>query len=70
MADILGDYIFKCISVSEKFSISIQISLKFLLKGSIENNPLLVQIMAWGQIGNKPLSEQVLTQFTDAYMRH
>ena len=26
--------------------------------------------MARPRIGDKPLSEQVLTQFTDAYMRH
>ena len=26
--------------------------------------------MAWRQIGDKPLSESMLTRFTDAYMRH
>ena len=26
--------------------------------------------MAWRRIGDKPLSESMLTQFTDAYMRH
>ena len=26
--------------------------------------------MAWRLIGDKPLSEPMLTQFTDAYMRH
>ena len=26
--------------------------------------------MAWRRIGDKPLSEPMLTQFTDAYMRH
>ena len=26
--------------------------------------------MAWRRIGAKPLSEAMLTQFTDAYMRH
>ena len=25
--------------------------------------------MAWSRIGNKPLSELMLTRFTDAYMR-
>ena len=30
----------------------------------------LICIMAWGQIGDKPLSEPMLTQFTDAYMQH
>ena len=26
--------------------------------------------MAWRQIGDKPLYEPMLTQFTDAYMQH
>ena len=30
----------------------------------------LVQIMAWRQIGDKPLSEPMLIRPTDAYMRH
>ena len=30
--------------------------------------PALVQIMAWRWIGDKPLSEAMLTWFTDAYM--
>ena len=36
----------------------------------INNNPSLVQIMAWCRIGNKPLSEPMLTRFADAFMRH
>ena len=39
-------------------------------KSPIDNNPALAQIMAWRRIGDKPLSEPVLTWFTDAYMRH
>ena len=35
----------------------------------IDNNQTLVKIMAWRQIGDKPLSESILTQFNDAYMR-
>ena len=46
----------------------IKISLKFIPKGEIDNNTALVQIMAWRRIGDKPLSEPMLTQFTDAYM--
>ena len=44
----------------------------FVPKGPIDNNPALVQIMAWRQIGDKlkPVSEPMLTQFTDAHMRH
>ena len=65
-----ADDICKCIYVNEKFCISIQVSLKFVPKGLIENKTALVQIMAWRPKGNKPLSEPMLTQFTDAYMWH
>ena len=50
----------------KKIWILIKISLKFVLKGPINNIQALVQIMAWHQPGNKPLSEAVMTQFTDA----
>ena len=56
--------------MNEKFFISIQISLKFVPKGQIDNNPALVQIMAWRQIGDKPSSEPVLTWITDTCVRH
>ena len=36
----------------------------------IDNKPVLVQLMACRQTGDKPLSEPMLTQITDAYMRH
>ena len=66
----LPDDIFRGNSVNEKSYILLKISPKFAPKGPIDNNPALVKIMAWRQIGDKPLSEPVLTQFTDAYMRH
>ena len=44
-----------------KLCILIKISLKFVPKGPIDNDP---------SVGNKPLSEPILTKFTDAYMRH
>ena len=47
-----------------------KISLKFVPKGSINNIPALVQIMAWRRTGDKPLSEPMMTQLNDAYMRH
>ena len=53
-----------------QFSILIQISLKFVPKRPINNNPARVEIVDWRWIGNKYLSEPLLTQFTDAYMRH
>ena len=40
----------------------------------IANKRALVQVMAWRQAiiinGDMPLSEPMLTQFTDRYMRH
>ena len=67
MAIIFQDDIFKCIFMNEKFCVLIPISLKFVPKGPIKNIPALVQIMAWRLSGDKPLSEQMLIQFTDAY---
>ena len=40
--------------------ISIEISLKFVPTGPINNTPSLVQIMAWRQLGDKPLSEPMM----------
>ena len=48
----------------------IQISLKFVPKGPIYYNLAFVEVIAWRQIGDKPLSEPMLTQLTDAYMWH
>ena len=62
--------IFKCIFVNEKVCILIKISLNFVPKGPIDNNPALVYTMAWCWIGNKPLSKPTLTRFIDAYMQH
>ena len=56
--------------MTEKCFISIQISLKFVSEGPIDNKAALVQVMAWRQTGNKPLPEPMLAQFTDAYMLH
>ena len=64
------DNIFKCIFLNEKFCILIQTSLKFVPKGPIDNKWALVQVMDWWRTGDKPLSETMLTQFTDAYMQH
>ena len=69
MAAILAGGIFKCIFFNEKICILMKISLKYVPKGPIDNNPALVLIMAW-RIGDKPLSEPMLTRFIDAYMRH
>ena len=52
------------------FCISIRISLKFVHESPISHYQALVQVMAWHQIGNKPLPEPMLIQFTDAYAQH
>ena len=54
--------------MNENAWISNKVLLKFVTKGQIKNIPALVQIMAWHQIGDKPLFEPMLTQFTDAYI--
>ena len=69
--EFLSDDIFICIFMNEKFCILIRISLKCVVpKGPINNIPTLVSIMACHRPGDKPLSEPMLTQFTDAYMQH
>ena len=62
-----ADDIFSCIFMNEKFCILVRISLKFVPKGPIDNNPVLVHIIAWPQIGAKPLPEPMLTWLTDTY---
>ena len=50
----------KCIFLNENIGITIDIWLKFVPKGSINNIPALVQIMAWCHPGAKPLSEPMM----------
>ena len=56
----LADDTFKRIFFNENVRISIKISLKFVPKGPINNNPALVHIMAWRWSGDKPLSEPIM----------
>ena len=58
------------IFVDEKFHILIKISLNFVPEDPIHNDPALFWIMAWRQMGDKPLSEPMLTRLTDSYMWH
>ena len=51
------------------FCILIRISLNFVPKGPFDNEWALVQVMAWRRIGDKPLPEPMLIEFTDAYMQ-
>ena len=46
-----------------------KISLKFVIGSGMDNDPALVLIMSCGRIGDKLLSEPMLTRFTDAHMR-
>ena len=55
-----ADDTFKRIFLNENVRISIKISLKFVPKGLINNNPALVQIMAWRRSGDKSLSEPMV----------
>ena len=64
------DDIFKCIFVNKEFWIGIQMSLKFVPKGPIDNKWALVEVMPWRQIGDKPFPELMVTQITDTYMWH
>ena len=50
--------------------ILIKFQLKFVPDGPIDNKPALVKMMAWRWIGDKPLSEPMLTRSIDAYMLH
>ena len=59
----LADDIFKCIFLNENGWISIEISLKFVPKGPINNIPALDQIMAWHWPADKPLSEPMKVSF-------
>ena len=55
-----SDDISKWIFFNENLRISIEISLKFVPMGLINNIPALVQIMAWHGPGDKPLSEPMM----------
>ena len=62
--------VFKCNFLNENVWIPIKNSLKFVPKCPINNLPALIQIMARGQTGDKPISEPMMTQYNDAYMCH
>ena len=66
----MADDIFKCIFLNENDRIPIQISLKCVPRSPIDNKPALIQVVVWRRIGDKPLPEPMMTQFTDAYMLH
>ena len=65
MAAILADDNFKCFFFNENDRILIRISLQFVPRRPIDNKPALVQVMDWRRPG-----ANLLTQFTDAFMRY
>ena len=62
LAAIFADDNFKCIFLNENDRISFWISLKFVLRSPFNNNPALVQVMAWRRTGDKPLSEPMVVR--------
>ena len=54
------DETFKRIFLNDIVRNSIEISLKYVPKGLINNIPALVQIMAWRRPGDKPSSEPIM----------
>ena len=70
MATTLADDNFNCIFLNENDRIWIQFPLKFVPRSPMDNEPALVQIMAWHRTGDKPLPEPTLNWFTDASMWH
>ena len=56
------DDIFKCISWKKIYAFRLKISLMFVSKGPVNNILVLVQIMIWRRLGDKPLSEPILVR--------
>ena len=63
------DDIFKWIFMNENVWISINISLKIVPMGPIDNIPALVQVMVWRRPGDKPLSEPMMDSLLTQNMR-
>ena len=62
-----ADDIFRCIFFHGNCYILIKFSLKYVRKGPIDDNPALVQIMAWRRSGDKPLSEPMMISLPTIY---
>ena len=56
--------------INENDRILIQISLKYVARSPIDNEPVLVQTMAWRQWGDRPLPGAMMSQFIDAHVWH
>ena len=66
----VGDYIFKWNFSYGDCLVLIKISLKLISKGLISKILTLVQIMVWHWSGERPLSEPMMTLFTDTHTVH
>ena len=64
-----ADNIFQCIFLNENVWILLKISLKVIPKVPINNFPTFIQMMAWHQASNKPLSEPMMLSLL-THMRH
>ena len=60
MADIFADDKFKCI-LMQMIVFQFKSHWNMSSESPIDNEPALVQVMAWRQRGNKPLPEPMLT---------
>ena len=70
MAAILQKDIFKFILLDENYSNLIQIQMEVVPDCPINKWQALVQIIAWCQAGDKPLSEPMMAEFTNGYKPH
>ena len=66
MADTLANDIFICNFGNENVLISIKKLLNFVPEGPINNEPSLIQVMAWHRKGDKQTPESMMPQFDDA----
>ena len=61
----------RCIFLNENIKISYIFFLNLFFQVYLTlNMSTMVQIIVWNRKGDKPLSDQMMTQFTDAYMHH
>ena len=60
MATHFSDYILESIFISDNACILIQILLKYIPKGPVDNKSALAQILAWHWTAKKPLSELMM----------
>ena len=70
VADILQTTFSKVFFANQRYRILVKISPRLALTGPIDKKSALVQVMVWCRAGTNPLPGPMLTQFTDAYMRH